>query len=223
MSGLRVAVIDGTGEWSDDDYKTSMAHSFCSQIFGQEGSAKYWRGPSNDGFSVRSKAHDVAEWLAGAPLGCKFMLAGYSRGASAAIYAAELLKEKGREVHSLFLFDAVARHIFPGGEVIPSNVLFSRHAKRTDDPSFIAKYEGSINLGGGNPARPWFGHTGVTHIGHGSHKMRTFVGSHGALGGVGWKHVGEDARCQEQVAVWMTKRMTQRGLSVVLKSHAPGG
>jgi hypothetical protein len=199
-----------------------MTNSFCTQIVSGVGaSAKYWRGPSNEGFSVRSKARAAADWLAGGPKGDTLMLAGYSRGASAAIYAAEFLQDQGLKVDSLFLFDAVARHIFPGGEVIPANVGFSRHACRTDDATFVGRYEGSINSGMGNPARPWFGHTGLSYVGSGDHAACEFIGSHGALGGVGWKQVAEDPKCQAAVAIWMNKILAQRGLSVVLEARDP--
>ena len=51
------------------------------------------------------------------------MLAGYSRGGSAAILAAEQLDKEKVNVDALFLFDAVARHRFSGGEVIPKRSL----------------------------------------------------------------------------------------------------
>ena len=40
------------------------------------------------------------------------------------------------------LYDAVARDEFPGGKVIPANVGFSRHARRSLAADFVAKYRG---------------------------------------------------------------------------------
>ena len=74
----------------------------------------------------------------------RLMLAGYSRGGSAAIMACEMLERDGVSVDSLFLFDAVARDEFPGGKVIPANVSFSRHARRSLAADFVAKYEGAL-------------------------------------------------------------------------------
>ena len=113
-----VAVIDGTGPWSDAEYVRSMASSFCRQLATQLGAAAhYYRGPSAAGLGVRSEASAAAEWLrqkSRQDRTARLMLAGYSRGASAAIYAAEFLAETRHNVDSMFLFDAVARHVFPG-------------------------------------------------------------------------------------------------------------
>jgi hypothetical protein len=43
----------------------------------------------------------------------------------------------------------------------------------------------------------------VVPCGTGDHQTRNFIGSHGALGGVGWKDVAHDADCQFKVADWM--------------------
>src|SRR5579871_4084330 len=221
-----MAIIDGTGEWSDRKYAADMMHSFCKQLDNAlAASCFYQRGPSNDGFSVRHKAKMAAHWLIKAHKAdprTKLCLAGYSRGGSAAVYAAEFLNDAGKiPVDSLFLFDAVARHIWAGGEVIPANVAFVRHAVRSHDPAFIAKYEGTINSGVGNPARPWFGNTAMQSTTAGNYHYRTFLGSHGALGGVGWKHVTEDPACQIAVANWMNGCMAMRGVPGVLRSFPP--
>jgi hypothetical protein len=150
------------------------------------------------------------------------MLAGYSRGASAAIYAAELLEETRDRVDSMFLFDAVARHVYHGGEVIPANVSYSRHAMRSQNQTFVAHYEGTIGWPS-NPTRPSFGNTGVRHRGGGDHERRVFTGSHGALGGVGWRVVHEDAHCQVQVARWFNGIFRSRGVGVTLVPVSPSG
>lgn len=221
-TNVRMAIIDGTGVWDDSDYATGMEHSFCHQLGTQLGSdAFYQRGPTNEGFSVRRKAVSASEWLKSHQnLPVRLMLAGYSRGASAAIYAAEFLEEEGVPIDALFLFDAVARHIYPGGEVIPSNVRYSRHAMRSQDAKFVAKYEGSIGRGQ-NPCRPSFGNTGTSFRGSGDHRRTTIVGSHGALGGVGWKIVTEDVQGQSQTAAWMNGWLQAKQVPVSLRSFPP--
>jgi len=221
-----IAIIDGTGDFSNSSYALSMQHSFCKQMDGVAAdSCFYQRGPSNDGLSVRHKARAAADWLIKAHKAnprVQLCLAGYSRGGSAAVYAAEFLNSEGKiPVHALFLFDAVARHIFHGGEVIPANVAYARHAVRTDDPTFVAKYNGTINGGMGNPARPWFGHTALKHQGAVDYQDWGFLGSHGALGGVGWNFVIEDPACQTDVANWMNRWLGARGLRPILRSWPP--
>ncbi len=226
MGGIKMAIIDGTGVWNDKDYAVSMHDSFCAQLGRQLGQdAYYQRGPSGDGTSVRSKAVAAYDWIMAkheANGSDRLMLAGYSRGASAVIYTAEFLEEKGVPVDSLYLFDAVARHIYPGGEVIPDNVHFSRHARRSQDPAFVAKYEDSIGYGE-NPTRPSFGQTGTSYLGSGDHSYATFLGSHGALGGVGWSVVTEDPACQRAVAAYMNGALLARRVNVALTAVSPTG
>ena len=221
---IRMAIVDGTGPAKG--YETAMAQSFCHVLSLQLGaSAYYQRGPNNSGLEVLPEAarvfgYAMSEYRRDA--GVQIMLAGYSRGGSAVIMAAELLEAQGVPVHSMFLFDPVARHVYPGGEVIPSNVAFSRVARRDQSWSFVMKYEGTLKtsdtLGdSSNPCRPFFGSTGLNWRGFGDHRTPTvFKGSHGALGGVGWKFVTEDAACQLQVSAWMGQQMGSRGLTVNL-------
>jgi hypothetical protein len=138
--------------------------------------------------------------------------------------ACEMLERDGIPVDSLFLFDAVARHNFHGGVVIPANVRYSRHARRSLAEEFVEKYEGHIGLIGGfqNPIRPLFGNVGLTWRGDGDHRpAETFFGSHGALGGVGWRVVVEDAECEQAVAGWMSENLRSRGVDVNLAAFAP--
>jgi hypothetical protein len=227
---FRMAVIDGTGPSDDGKYRTDMKNSFCRQLgtyLEANGKGIYARGPSWLGDEVHQEAIQAAEYLrkqyAGVP-GVKLMLAGYSRGGSAAIMVAEILEKEDIAVDSLFLFDAVARHRHSGGEVIPANVAFSRHARRDLQALVVLKYEGTFSDVGGlmnasNPMRPTFGNTGLTWRGSGDHqKAKAFVGSHGALGGVGWGFVNEDPACQLRVAEWMTGHLKARGVAFELKS-----
>jgi len=219
---FKLGVVDGTGDWSDADYAAQMEHSFCRQIFDAVGepAAKYLRGPSMDGLSVRTKAYEIADWVSDARPD-RVYLAGYSRGASAVIYAAELLQERGITVDVMFLFDAVARHVWStlGGTTVPSNVMLTLHAARDQNAAMVRQYEGTINGGLGNPIRIWFGNTALKGLGPRFH-YRTFSGSHGALGGVGWKHVKEDPACQQAVAAFMTPEL-QRALGVQIRSYPP--
>jgi hypothetical protein len=138
--------------------------------------------------------------------------------------AAEQLERDNIDVDAIFFFDAVARHHYPGGEVIPANVNFSRHARRDLSAILLVlKYEGTfadhaLLPNSSNPMRPSFGNTGISWRGSGDHQTAEFVGSHGALGGVGWSFVTEDPHCQDQVADWMNEQLKARGVPADLKA-----
>jgi hypothetical protein len=230
MGDIRLALVNGTGP-SGPLYDKVMEHSFCRQLGRKLGSRTFYlRGPDLLGLQVRSEAATVHQWLRSAyetdPT-LRLMLAGYSRGGSAAIMACEMLERDGIPVDSLFLFDAVARDEFPGGKVIPANVSFSRHARRSLAAEFVAKYEGALKgagvLGGfENPIRPLFGNVGLTWLGDGDHQpAQTFFGSHGALGGVGWRFVTEDGDCEHAVAGWMSAHFQSRGVEAALRAFTP--
>lgn len=221
---IKVAIIDGTG--AKDNYDAAMAKSFCRTLSNQlGGDAYYQRGPTAAGCETLPEATRAVAWIRrehARDSSIQIMLVGYSRGGSAAILAAQMLEYLNISVHSLFLFDPVARHIFPGGEVIPANVAFSRVARRDQSWRFVMKYEGAMSDGKrlgatSNPTRPSFGNTGLNWRGVGDHQAPTvFTGSHGALGGVGWAFVKEDQSCQLQVSAWMGQQMRSRGLIVSL-------
>lgn len=237
-SNYALAIIDGTGPGNDFDYASSMKFSFCRQLGNaveSTGNGRYWRGPGPVGSEVEQEANAAYKYLLNARQAdpnTKLMLAGYSRGGSAAIMAAELLERNGNvSVDSLFLFDAVARHLYSGGEIIPANVQFSCHARRDLQLRLVLKYEGTFSdvevkgislTNSSNPMRPTFGNTGLTWKGNGEHqKAVAFAGSHGALGGVGWGFVQEDPLCQSQVAAYMNSQLEARGVWHELKSHPP--
>jgi hypothetical protein len=233
MGAIRLAIINGTGP-PDPLYAQRMAPSFCRQLAQALGEDQvlYLRGPNLFGYEVHAEANQAYRWLKSAhdaDPGARLMLAGYSRGGSAAIMASEKLEKHGVAVDSLFLFDAVARHEFPGGNVIPANVRFSRHARRCHAADFVERYEGTlarIALVGGfeNPIRPLFGNVGLKWRGDGDHApAQPFLGSHGALGGVGWRFVAEDAACEAAVARWMGAHLRARGIDVPLTAFEPGG
>lgn len=223
---IRIAIVDGTGPAAT--YAKAMEKSFCHMLFLQLGAAvDYQQGPGIMGKETLAEANHAYSWCAkeyARDPSVQLMLAGYSRGGSAVIMAAERLHDIGVPVHSMFLFDPVARHPYTGGEVIPANVAFSRVARRDQSWNFVMKYEGTLSdskmLGdSSNPCRPFFGNTGTNWRGLGDHRTPTvFKGSHGALGGVGWKFVIEDAACQLQVSAWMAQQMSSRGLVVNLGS-----
>jgi hypothetical protein len=230
MSEIRLALVNGTGP-AGQAYEEVMKNSFCHQL-GQKLGEKcfYRRGPTLFGLEVAEEARAVYRWLKAeheADPDVRLMLAGYSRGGSAAIMACEMLEHDGIQVDSLFLFDAVARHEFPGGSVIPANVRFSRHARRSLAAEFVERYEGALKRLGvlsvlQNPVRPLFGNVGLTWRGDGDHRpAETFLGSHGAIGGVGWRVVVEDHDCERDVARWMGEHLKARGLNVDLDVFAP--
>ena len=229
MAKLKMAIIDGTGDSDDSKYAAGMKNSFCVQLkTALPSDVDYQRGPSSAGLEVAAQAWRAARFLIDAyhqDKNTRLMLAGYSRGGSAAIMAAEQLAMASIPVDSLFLFDAVARHVYPGGEVIPANVKFSRHARRCQDVFLVLKYEGTISDGLGdtsNPMRPSFGNTGLQWKGNGDHEVATsFIGSHGALGGVGWPFIVEDPECQRNVACFMNRHLMSRGVHVHLKGIDP--
>ncbi len=234
MDDFRMAIIDGTGPFFDSSYATAMQHSFCHQMSLQIGArALYQRGPSNDGFSDAFKMRKATDWLKAQHQqypSAKMMAAGYSRGGSVAIAVAEQLDMAKIPVDALFLFDAVARDVLVYGRTIPANVRIARYARRSQDQTFVDKYEVKVIDEYGNetsspltsnPTRPFFGNTGTTFKGSVDFQSKTFLGSHGALGGVGWANVPEDAPAQVEVASWMTRQLQQQGVSVTLISNPP--
>lgn len=226
---MRFAIIDGTGEFFDSTYHKNMSDSFCQQIARSLGlspsgdanenhQCQYQRGPSTDGLSVYRRAHRAANWLARGD--SPIYLAGYSRGGSAVIYAAELLEERGRDVSCLFLFDAVARHPFYYGRVVPGNVRFSVHMHRENTPEDIERYDNTINAKIGNPLRPWFGNTGLRSRGDGVHIRKGMKGSHAALGGPGWIAIPSDEADSQKVAEEMNRHFAAQRIPVKLRAKS---
>lgn len=278
MSNAAIAIIDGTGNWNDDDYRRAMAGSFCRQLeSGFVGPTHYERGPSFEGFRIRERGQRAATFLAGVKRSqpdARLFLAGYSRGGSAALFAAHILNEMGSiGVDGLFLFDPVRMHLTSGGRGIPANVHFSRAAVRdlnsAAGQAFVKRQEDTIPLvspesfplamklhpvigaaiaigsvvKADNPVRPGWGNEDVTALdpsarcgipneaagpgaelttaASGTHYKRAFLGTHGALGGLGWKGIKEDLECQVKVARWMNAGFEEAGLKVTVKSFAP--
>jgi hypothetical protein len=228
MRDICLAVIDGTGPWNDGEYNALMRHSFCHQIAQQLGaSARYERGPSNEGYRVHERGERAAQFLQdGRGKGARrLMLAGYSRGGSAAIMSAEILQKQGIDVEAMFLFDPVARHASQGGEVVPKNVASLYIVRRRLDPELVAKYDHTIGWPGHrmfhNPMRVFFGETATKHAASVKTRSWAVPGSHGAIGGVGWKHVKEDIDCQRHVAAIMNTAFKVTKVGVHLRSFPP--
>ena len=208
-----IVAMDGTGPDSPGDYAKEMGGSFCSQI-GRTANATYFRGPTLTGSETSAIANMAVDAVMAArdkaPTG-EVMLAGYSRGGCAAIIAARRLKDRGVGVHSLFLFDAVDiqtsdMHL---SQIISDNVRMVAHVRSARNLPFWIQ----------NPvkSRFYFYNTGRYLAGSGSYDAKSFVGSHGAVGGVPWPDIKEDAGCALAVAEWMNKRFESRGLVVTLK------
>ena len=208
-----IVAIDGTGPDSPGDYAKEMSRSFCSQI-GRTANATYFRGPTLTGSETSAIANlAVDAVMAGRRKGSagEVMLAGYSRGGCAAIIAASRLKDRGIGVHSLFLFDAVDMQMsdIHLSQTISENVQMVAHVRSARNLPFWIR----------NPvkSRFYFYNTGRYIAGSGSYETKSFVGSHGAVGGVPWPEIKEDTGCVLAVAEWMNERFTNRGLALTLK------
>lgn len=270
MNRIFFGIIDGTGAWDDAEYALSMKNSFCRQIFEANGTPRtdssvdglavesngsggfYLRGPSGEGFFIEKRAKIIAD-RAAISNASQIYLAGYSRGGSASVIAAQMLQERGLSVAGLFLFDPVARHGSASSDTIPGNVQAAYVARRKIGATEMDKYDWSliggvwgvaaaaalvagsplvagavgvaslIKSGGGhNPVRNWFGTTATQRASESTYLRETIeVGSHGALGGVGWKGVSEDIPCQKAVASFFNQAFRENLLSIQLESRVP--
>lgn len=150
-----MAIIDGTGQWNDGDYAIDMAGSFCAQLKLKLGNrAQYDRGPSVSGMEVGSLAEQAALYLGERwrQERASLYLAGYSRGGSAALIAAERLRLMGIPVAGLILFDPVAKHPYKVPGRIPGNVARTIAFKRKLDSDFVTLCEDTAgDIGGGKP------------------------------------------------------------------------
>lgn len=180
-----LVAVDGTGVWSDEDYKKDMSNSFVSQIHNEYSRGRsegfYRRGPTLLGFETGPIAHEFAGLISktyqkykkdGKAGDFKLYLTGYSRGGAAVIAIAYLLRQSSREIKIdvMALFDAVDRSPVITADSIPGNVQLCFHALR--DP----------NAG----SRTYFGNCGLTIENPGKMAKRTFFATHAALGGVPW-------------------------------------
>ncbi len=239
MSRISLAIIDGTGPFFDKAYHRAMDQSFCKQldVSGPRMATYYQRGPGDSGLADGAYSLNAVKWLTdqkAADPAARIMLAGYSRGGSTVLAVAAALRTVDISVDSMFLFDAVSRQVLADGRDIVSSVQYCRHAVRSDDPALVAKYEKYIDVPDGlggvgqvvnpftkNKMRPWFGHVALTAPKGVDFATARFRGTHGALGGVGWKAVPEDAPAQISVAAWMNPFLQARGVPASIVSHGP--
>jgi hypothetical protein len=232
MADIVIGIIDGTGPFGDKAYSASMNQSFCSQLdraYANGGQSLYERGPSGEGYRIEERAwkfyHAVKK--SGAS---RVFLAGYSRGGSIAVITARLLRMENVGIEGLFLFDPVARHLSQASDEIPKNVRNAWIIRRIINAPTMDKYDGSLNnpyflslnAAGHNPARNWFGTT-ATKLESSGTKLTAIsvLGSHGALGGVGWTHVSEDPGCQAKVANFMNLALKAHKLNPCLVGGMP--
>jgi pimeloyl-ACP methyl ester carboxylesterase len=220
-----LGIIDGTGPFWDSSYESAMQHSFCKQMSkptGQISNIKYLRGPSGDGFSTSRRASAIVDWaraeMAKTPDG-RLYLAGYSRGAWGVTMAAETLMGHRIKVQALFLFDPVRMQAYHGGQVVPGNVQRVYIARRKHRAQIMNKYnwDSSVLDGSMNPVREWWGVTSL-NISHIPGAEKSFLGSHGALGGVGWQGIKEDQICQPLVAAFMNRAFAAEHLGLNISS-----
>lgn len=106
---MLIFIVDGTGDFSDSEYRREMAGSFCRQItslFGPQ--TEYFRGPSLLGLEATLIARAVRERIDALAVGEKIYLVGYSRGGAAVIDAAN---STTRKIEGVFLFELSLIHI----------------------------------------------------------------------------------------------------------------
>lgn len=173
--------IDGTGPWSDTTYNREMQSSFVRRLSRECGHARslYLRGPSVTGYEDHSiRNHAVTQVLQWATPDTQLVMAGYSRGGAIAIRVARQLLQRrpALTVRCLLLFDAVERDASVESTIIPANVRRAFHAMRDASTG----------------SRTTFGHCG-TQVDNGATQLqkRSFLGTHGAMGGVPWKGESE--------------------------------
>lgn len=243
---MLIFIVDGTGDFSDSEYRREMAGSFCRQItslFGPQ--TEYFRGPSLLGLEATLIARAVRERIDALAVGEKIYLVGYSRGGAAVIDAAN---STTRKIEGVFLFDAVNRDVATSTDTINGTVRQVFHARR--DPEFARRFEQEsqqkqINLAKsmvtvsiakplGFPtakaaidaieatgrdlkhkllrSRTIFGNTGTKLQPPGIYTEKTFMETHGAIGGCPWPDVDGDLQGAKQVAAWMRAMMLGVGL-----------
>jgi hypothetical protein len=180
-----LVAIDGTGAWSDEDYKREMSNSFVSRIFNEYSRTKkdgfYRRGPTLLGFETGPIAHEFSGLIVrayekakqeGKAAEFKLFLTGYSRGGAAVIGIAFLLNHYNRDikVNVMALFDAVDRSPVVTADSIPGNVELCFHALRDE------------NAG----SRTYFGNCGLTAEKPQILHKKVFFATHAGMGGLPW-------------------------------------
>lgn len=166
--------VDGTGIEDNNAYERIYDNSFCHRIWkAWTGPKEYIRGPWTAGWSTAKRAEDLANWVVSHRSGVKgVILAGHSRGGSAAIRACSLLQDQGIGVDYLFLFDAVNMQTLLDTHFIPANVKYVYHALR----------------GPHTRSRPFWGNCGrFLRSSETVYHARYFYATHSGVGGVPWQ------------------------------------
>ncbi|HWE99254.1 MAG TPA: hypothetical protein VG248_05610 [Caulobacteraceae bacterium] len=203
-------IIDGTGPSSDGDYAHAMEGGFCSQIWNQYASGpsgNYQRGPSGSGSGLANAVNAILTDMAALPDETKIVLVGYSRGALGCVMAARSLKssQPQKTIEAALLFDPVDRYLAGGwgsGNPVPPNVRHSFRLFRSYGKVLEKAFDGTMSdfgygmnrIAKANPFRPSFGNTALdVEPGPGfawkNHETRSYICSHGAMGGVGYRWV----------------------------------
>ena len=204
MKSTFVGGIDGTGDFSDRSYSTEFENSFVHRVqnFWYFAERNYQRGPSLEGATTHAKGQRLAQVISEYVRGkteYEIYLTGYSRGGAAVIHTANLLQVKGISVKAMFLFDAVDRTM--GGadtSSIGSNVAYCYHARR-DPAAHSRSYFGNTGtkLGGTDSVGLCTDIGDQLKNGKTVYLERSFLGTHGAIGGVPQTEAGKDGFIHE--------------------------
>ncbi|MFN0114446.1 MAG: hypothetical protein ACKVPY_07205 [Paracoccaceae bacterium] len=191
--------VDGTGTDDDKKYAVEFANSHVNTLFKQWTTPHrfYDRGPALVGAETGDKARMLAmamkaSWqIAGTRAGLartpnRLFIAGYSRGAAAAVEACHMLKDAGIPVHCLMLFDAVERTNTVSRTTVPGNVRHCFHARR--DPSAASRQSFSNCSTRAEP--------GVKY------SEKFFFCTHGGVGGCPWSKAAEGGVVSEWDGGW---------------------
>lgn len=224
LSMIMIAV-DGTGPLWNSTYDAAMKYSFCNQMRAQlPGQVHYYRGPASVTVATIGRTWaGVADVIKSGQR--QIFLMGYSRGAAAVIELAHYLRDMGKPVEAMFVFDPVARdYCLPNAYTIPRNVGRCYKILRS-----LSNYKGTLDSmlkwdkqrWDIDPLeRGWMGNCG-THL----ESNRTVLqqapvaGSHGAAGGVPWPDHAPDRLATDTAAKWMTGMMQQHGIHATLTSY----
>jgi len=215
--------IDGTGDIGKQSYRAEMHNSFVSYIVRRTPARlkKYIRGPAIDGCDMSiivDTAYTFVHLSLAARPKAPVFLTGYSRGGAGVVGVARRLAEDGVKVSGMVLFDAVDRSLAINAAELTRNVENVVYARR--DPQTMSRRSF------GNCATIWHAPTKCS--------MRSFWGTHGALGGVPWHtppggrstdliaetfewsgtkiSYAQDARCASEVWTWVNPHLARLGI-----------
>jgi hypothetical protein len=216
--------IDGTGVIDKDAYRAEMHNSFVSHIMRRSPARlkQYVRGPGWEGCDMSlivDAAYTFVHLSVAAQPKARVFLTGYSRGGAGVVGVAKRLAATGVTVSGMILFDPVDRSLAINAAEISRNVERVVYARR--DPLTMSRVSFS------NCATSWHAPTKCS--------MRSFWGTHGALGGVPTRTPPEghnsdliyesvpdyrmtkvshaaDQRCASEVWAWVNPHLCQLGI-----------